>query len=314
MLEEQEKQFAASALSRQDTSTRPRKINANRKDKPKQPEKSPSTSASFNPSPQLPKVQCYKCKKPGHVRKDCPLKAEASGRSQTATNAGVSSADSTSVCVEDLTVTQLEKLLADRRLTLEKEGLAESSATNVVLSSAAQAVGNLCYTEVCIEGLPVKAMVDTGAQSTNISRTLLNGHVKQQGRELPPLELPSARLYGKDGEKGGQELLITAQVNLVVSLGDCSVTVPVFVQPDSKQNCLLGINAIPLLGIQGSKPNGNSLLTPVPSEPDVSEISLVKAAAIPAQNGCIVRAKVSPPLPNSKPLLFEPDHASLEPL
>ena len=128
-------------------------------------------------------------------------------------------------------MTQLEKLIADRRLTLEKEGLAESSATNVVLSSAAQAVGNLCYTEVCIEGLPVKAMVDTGAQSTIIYQTLIhaiNRHVKQQGRELPPLKLPSARLYGKDGEKGGQELLITAQVNLVVSLGDCSVTVPIF--------------------------------------------------------------------------------------
>ena len=79
MLEEQEKQFAASALSRQGTSTRPRKISANRNDKPKQPEKSPSTSASPNPSPQLPKVQCYKCKKPGHVRNDCPLKAEAPG-------------------------------------------------------------------------------------------------------------------------------------------------------------------------------------------------------------------------------------------
>ena len=39
-----------------------------------------------------------------------------------------------------------------------------------------------------------------------------------------------------------------------------------------------------------SKPNGDSLLTLVPSEPDVSEISLARAAAIPAQNGCIVRA------------------------
>ena len=317
MLEEQEKQFAASAISRQDTNTRPRKSNTSHKDKPKQPEKSPSTSASPNPSSQVPKVQCYKCKKPGHLRKDCPLKAEAPGRSPTGTNAGVSSTDGTSVRVDDLTVTQLEKLLADRRLTLEKEGLAGGSATNVVLSSAAQAVGNLCYTEVYIEGLLVEAMVDTGAQSTIISRTLLhaiNHHVKQQGRELPPLELPSARLYGKDGEKGGQELLITAQVNLVVSLGDHSVTVPIFVQPDSKQSCLLGINAIPLLGIQVSKPNGDSLLTLVPSLSDVSEISLIKAAAIPAQNGCIVRAKVSPPLPSSKPLLFEPDHASLEPL
>ena len=39
-------------------------------------------------------------------------------------------------------------------------------------------------------------------------------------------------------------------------------------QPDSKQNYLLGINAIPLLGIQVSKPNGDSLVS---SEPDVSK-------------------------------------------
>ena len=48
----------------------------------------------------------------------------------------------------------------------------------------AQAFGNLCYTEVSIEGLPVKAMVNAGAQSNIISRTLIhavNRHVKQQG-------------------------------------------------------------------------------------------------------------------------------------
>ena len=33
----------------------------------------------------------------------------------------------------------------------------------------------------------------------------------------------TVRLYGKDGEKGGQELLITAQVSHV---GDISVSVP----------------------------------------------------------------------------------------
>lgn len=63
-----------------------------------------------------------------------------------------------------------------------------------------------------------------------------------------------------------------------------------------------------------SVPNGDSLFTPVSSESDVSEISLIKATAIPAQKGCFVRAKVSPPLPSSKPLSFESDCASLEPL
>jgi len=80
-------------------------------------------------------------------------------------------------------------------------------------------------------------MMDTGAQSTIISRSTLhdvNRYLKQQGQELPPLKLPTVRLYGKDGEKGGKQLVITAQVTLKFSLGDRSVQVPVFVQPDSR--------------------------------------------------------------------------------
>jgi len=49
-------------------------------------------------------------------------------------------------------------------------------ATNLVESSCQQtsgAVGPTLFVEVKIEGVPVRAMVDTGAQSTIISRTTL---------------------------------------------------------------------------------------------------------------------------------------------
>lgn len=79
----------------------------------------------------------------------------------------------------------------------------------------------LLHVDVGIEGIPVTALVDTGAQSTIISRSTLhavNQHLKQKRRELPQLELPTVRLYGKDGEKGVKELPITAQVPLVLNL------------------------------------------------------------------------------------------------
>ena len=137
--------------------------------------------------------------------------------------------------------------------------------------------------EVCVEGVPVMAMVDTGSQSTIISQSMLHAvdrHLRQQGCRLPELELPTARLYGKDGNRGEKKLVITAQVPLVLSLGDRSVSVPVFVQPDSGQACLLGINAIPLLGISVLQSDGNPVLSHAPgspSKPDVATVSLVKS-------------------------------------
>jgi len=90
-------------------------------------------------------------------------------------------------------------LLAERRLNREKQELVSSSQTYLVNASEerAEAVGTLLHVDVCIEGVSVLAMVDTGAQFTIISQSTLhavNRHLKQQGRELPPLELPTVRL------------------------------------------------------------------------------------------------------------------------
>ena len=68
-------------------------------------------------------------------------------------------------------------------------------------------------------------MVNTGARSSIISHSTLHSVVHQQGREEPQLELPTARLYGKDGKKGGMELKITAQVTLTVNVDDRSVMI-----------------------------------------------------------------------------------------
>ena len=131
--------------------------------------------------------------------------------------------------------------------------------------------------------------MDTGVQSTIISRSTLhtvNHHLKQQGKNLPPLELPTVRLYGKDGQKRGKKLVITAQITLVLSLGDRSVQVPVFVQPDSEQACLLGINAIPHLGINVSHSDGKPVVTQESisslTEGGVNEVCLEKGVKLPA--------------------------------
>ena len=50
---------------------------------------------------------------------------------------------------------------------------------------------------------------------------------------------------------------VTAQVQF--TLDGRSTTVPVFVQPDSKQECLLGSNVLPSIGITVMCASGNPL-------------------------------------------------------
>ena len=67
-------------------------------------------------------------------------------------------------------------------------------------------------------------------------------------------------------------------MSLLFSLSSKSVSVPVFVQFDSEQLCLLGINAIPALGIDVSWSNGNSCEPTSTVELSVATVSLVESA------------------------------------
>ena len=107
--------------------------------------------------------------------------------------------------VDDLTKKQLEQILADHRLLCE-QSLLHGSATNTISAEDDDlpAVGpTLLLLDVSIEGLPVKATVDTGAQSTVISHSTLHAigcHLSQTGCPLPILSKPTVWLYKKDGQ------------------------------------------------------------------------------------------------------------------
>ena len=119
----------------------------------------------------------------------------------------------------------------------------DAANVNALMSGSgatSTAVGPVLYLELEIEGVPVKAVVDSGAQSTVISRDLLyeiNRHMREQGRPSPTLELPSATLYGKGG-RDSSRLCITAQTDLQLSVDGLTVTAPIFIQPSSVVPCL----------------------------------------------------------------------------
>ena len=86
--------------------------------------------------------------------------------------------------------------------------------------------------------LNVIAIVDTASNSTIISLSMLHDikrHLDSEGKPMPNLELPCITLYGKEGTKS-KPLDNTAQV--LLSYG-CDVAVPMFIQPESEQHCLL---------------------------------------------------------------------------
>ncbi len=132
----------------------------------------------------------------------------------------------------------------------------------VVTHGSTAARGETLELDVKIEGVKVVAMVDTGAQSSIISRPVLHevgAHLKKQGKPVPKLEPACVKLFGKDRRVGNHELNITAQVTLTVEADGVSVPVVLFVQPDSSQPCLLGMNAAPALGPQFLKVKGQPL-------------------------------------------------------
>ena len=190
MLEEHEKLYAASAVGRTDAKkastvgTR-RPTQDRRLEKQEQPS-DPLPRHSENITKPEPR-QCYRCKQSGHVCRDCPLKPESPGRTP-AVNSGVTATSCTSEHPSQLTEHQLEELLAGKRLDHERE-LLEDSQTSVVtaLEEQTEAVGKLLYMQVEVEGVPVDAMLDTGSQSTIISRSTLhalNRKPQQEGKKL----------------------------------------------------------------------------------------------------------------------------------
>lgn len=322
MLEQHEKQYSVSARVQLEKSGRNTKGTTARDHlsrSEKLPKEKTSSISKGNTSKESTSTygnyRCHKCKQVGHIRPNCPLLSEATGRTRTQNESTVK----TVKAGEDMTEEELETLLVERRLSREQQLLndEEQSETRAVQASEGNtlAVGPTPKLDIFIEGVPFTAMVDTGAQSTIISRQVLHKiarHLRQQGHSVPTLEKPSVRLFGKDGQKGGHELVITAQLNLTFSVDGRSVNIPTFIQPESEQGCLLGMNVIPQLGIKLVRDNGEIILPAREADFDVAEVRLVSAVAIPSHHGKVLAATLTQAELSTKDLVFEPGDDMLQ--
>jgi hypothetical protein len=97
----------------------------------------------------------------------------------------------------------------------------KKSNVGTVVSQSAETVGPVLYLNLKMEGHPVKAVVDSGAQSTIISRNILHqvaDNMQKNGRTGPALVLPSTKLFGRSGADSS-ELTITAETTLELKVG-----------------------------------------------------------------------------------------------
>ena len=228
-------------------------------------------------------MQCHACHHFGHIAKNCKCKqrrgAETPGKSQDSSSCLVTSAAELS---DEQLGEELNKGKLDKELELVNECI--DSSVNVMTG----AVGPSYWLQISVEGIVVPALVDTGSQSTVISRSLLHKvfcHLKKAGKHLPQLEYLCTKFKGK----GGHPINVTAQVQFTPSVDDQSTTVPVFVQPDSEQECLLSSNVLPSLGITVSRVSGEPLTASIESESEPAHIcTCISSWAIP-HNICLLR-------------------------
>ena len=333
LLEQYEKQYSDTVAVRNESQVpKPNPATRNRGPvaaKPKsqaQPQVSSATTASSTlpqrPSDGVSKKQftCYRCHGVGHLARNCtrpPRSAkqqESPGRSDTS-NSRVSAVEASHIA-DDLTVEQLEELLSRKRLVEEQKGLKDKLSTvSAVTASATDvgAIGPTLFLSVSIEGEKVEAMVDCGSPTTIISRSLLYSiarNMQSQGRKPPELTRPVLKLYGKDGKR---ELVITAQTTLTIEADGESACVPVFIQPDSEQPCLLGMNALPSLGLSFCRANGEPITCKFnPTQSLSANVCLIQTTHVPARTGKFLEAKLNVRMAPKTHMIFEPEPGVLE--
>ena len=305
-LEQHEKQYAASAASKNDTH-RSNKRNEQTSQSPRDPAGTSTDRQDSGTDPPLPTTspnsQTDRCRthprgrlRGGHrdnqQRRGSRPPQEAPGRSDASRTAVVGQVPK----LDDFSDEQLKAVLTKRHLDHEQQLLLEASTTSAVsaVEDTKGAVGPTLYLDILIEDVPVRAMFDTGAQSSIISHDVLHAigrHLERQGCPLPALREPCTTLFGKDGDKG-PEILATAQFDATVEADAKTVCATLFVQPDSVQPCLLGTNIIPYLDVSITRANGEALITSPQSEPTIARVCLVQATTIPSQKGRFVNCQV----------------------
>ena len=173
-----------------------------------------------------------------------------------------------------------------------------ADGTSPVVNVVTGAIGSVYQVDMSLEGLAVPAIVDTGSHAL---LHIVCAHIMNSGKVPPGLQEPCNKFQGK----GGNPIPITAQVPLTLSLDEKEASVPVFVQPNSEQECLLGSNVLPTLGVSVVRANVHPVtINPRPLEN--YSANLIQATTLQRLNGYLARAKVGVSMPEMPAFCLNP--------
>ena len=213
----------------------------------------------------------------GHFARESrkPAAQESPGCTTTTptSHVGVLDVGSNTTWSENLTEAQLEELLAECCLHKE-QGLLENDSVRMHAVTTktrwiSDLVGPTVLLGVEIEGVHIEAVVDPGSQSTIISRETLHA-IGRSLHHAGTLCLSWARQHlsclGRMVRKMVMSWLSLPNSKRQICADEQNACAPVLVQPNSEQDCLLGINAIPLLALSLLRASGHSFRTTAQEE------------------------------------------------
>ena len=261
---------------------------------------------------------CYNCGDLDHFERNCPKPkggSEAAGRSSQVsalTAETVNASDARGPPPPGPPFAETEQSGKPNGFHID----ADRNGANTVVANSSTAVGPVLHLEVAIEGFPVQAVVDCGAQSSIISGDLfdqIRNHMVASGRGHPQRGEPTVKLFGKGGRNNG-ELCISDLTVLELSVDGFSVKAPIFVEPASEIPCLLGTNILPKLGVKVVRASGEVLgedysLNVLPS---MSQVCIIHSTYIPGRKATFLEAELQTSLLGGDTLVFEPNRSTLD--
>ena len=202
--------------------------------------------------------ECFNCGMEGHLARACPYPKqpksprEAQGRKEKVMSA-VTSDDSRAS--KEQRVEELRKQLREAEMAAAVENTAGRLSMVTASEGTVSQLGPTIFTSVEVNGIPTKALVDTGSPATIISlkfvlmvlageRDSTQTPSQWQATVLKKFSNPEVTLRNY----GGQRLNIVSQVSLNLSQGNRYSEITVLVQKNAPNDLLLGTDSQSQLG------------------------------------------------------------------